>query len=641
MSLASFDVIVVGLGHAGCEAALACARQGLSTLGITLREDRIAVMSCNPAIGGTAKGHLVRELDALGGEMAAAADDAGTHFRTLNGSRGPAVQATRVLCDRDAYALRMQAAVRAQPHLTIWEGEAVHLEVEDGTVRGVRMADGREAGGLKDGTVRGVRMADGREAGGKAVILTTGTFLRALMHEGSRTQVGGRIGDGAAVGLSAVLGALGFRLGRFKTGTPARLLAASIDWDACQAQPGEGEVRPFSERSRHAQAEGTVYPRQPPVSCAITWTTAQTHQVLRENLGLSPLYSGRLEGRGPRYCPSLEDKVVRFASRERHQVFLEPEGPNSPLVYPAGLSTSLPAEIQLAFLRTIPGLERVEVARYGYAVEYDFAHPTQLEPTLETRAIRGLYFAGQLNGTSGYEEAAVQGLLAGLNAALRIRGAPPLVLRRDEAHAGVLIDELVQRGVDEPFRMLTSRSEHRLALREGNAPWRLAEAARRGGLLSAELLERAEATGRAVEAEVSRLRAAGLANRLKQATVDHHLLRAEGLLPADLPAVVAEEAEVVLKYEGYLLQAQRAAKREREAGEGWRIPESLDWRTVRGLSKEAIDRLEAVRPRTVGQAREIPGVSAAAVSLVLVHLERLRRASGGSACKPDLGPSPG
>ncbi|MCI0671919.1 MAG: tRNA uridine-5-carboxymethylaminomethyl(34) synthesis enzyme MnmG, partial [Myxococcaceae bacterium] len=364
----SFDVIVVGLGHAGCEAALAAARMGLSVLGVTLRRDGIAVMSCNPAIGGTAKGHLVRELDALGGEMARAADAAGTHFRTLNASRGPAVQATRVLCDRDAYARIMQATLAAQDGLTVWEGEVVHLEVDGGRIRGVRLKDGREVAA-------------------RAVVLTTGTFLQALMHEGDRKQVGGRLGDAAATGLSDSLRAHGFTLGRFKTGTPARLVRDSIDFTRCERQPGEAPPRPFAARTRAALVAGTPFPVRPQLDCHLTWTTPATHQVLRDNLARSPLFCGDIQGRGPRYCPSLEDKVVRFAQRERHQVFLEPEGAGSPLVYPAGLSTSMPAEVQLDFLRTIPGLEEVQVARYGYAVEYDFAPPTQLLPTLEARRV--------------------------------------------------------------------------------------------------------------------------------------------------------------------------------------------------------------------------------------------------------------
>ncbi|NOJ82596.1 tRNA uridine-5-carboxymethylaminomethyl(34) synthesis enzyme MnmG [Myxococcus xanthus] len=598
-----YDVIVVGLGHAGSEAALACARMGLTTLALTLKRERSAVLSCNPAVGGTAKGHLVRELDALGGEMGRAADQVGTHFKTLNASKGPAVQASRLLCDRDAYAVGMQAVLFSQPNLTVREGEVAALV----------------AGG---GRVEGVVLGDGTQVSASAVLLTTGTFLQALMHVGEQKEVGGRLGDDAARGLSESLRALGFTLGRFKTGTPARLARASIDWDALEPQPGDTLVRPFSWRTKVEGEGGMPFPRQPPVTCALTATTPSTHAVLRDNLHRSPLYQGDIVGRGPRYCPSLEDKVVRFASRERHQVFLEPEGPTSPLVYPAGLSTSLPAEVQLTFMRTIPGLEQVEVVRFGYAVEYDYAPPTQLKATLETKAIAGLYFAGQLNGTSGYEEAAFQGLWAGINAALQVKGEPPFLPGRDEAHGAVLVDDLVTKGVDEPFRMFTSRSEHRLKLREGNADLRLARHGHRVGLLPREALERVEARGRAVAEEVARLKRTGLAARLRRPEVTYAQL-GEGR--EDWPVLsrdVAEEVEVEVKYEGYVAQAARAAAREAESTDRWRIPEGYRFHEVRGLGSEAVEKLTAHRPGTVGQARRIPGLTPAAVSLLLVALKR-------------------
>lgn len=604
----SADVVVIGLGHAGCEAALACARLGLHTVGVTLRADRVAVMSCNPAIGGTAKGHLVRELDALGGEMARAADVAGTHFVTLNASKGPAVRATRVLCDRAAYAAGMQATLAAQPNLSVLEGEVVALDVA---------AD----------RVRGVALRDGRRLAARAVVVTTGTFLQALMHVGEQREVGGRLGDAAATGLSGDLRRLGFTLGRFKTGTPARLLAQSIDWARCRPQPSDPSPRPFSLRTPLAG-----FPQRALVSCGVTHTTEQTHALLRENLHRSPLFQGAITGRGPRYCPSLEDKVVRFADKPRHTVFLEPEGNDSPLVYPAGLSTSLPADVQLAFLRTIPGLEAVEVERYGYAVEYDYAPPTQLHASLETKRVAGLFFAGQLNGTSGYEEAAFQGLLAGINAARSVRAAPPLVLGRHEAHGGVLVDELVTKGVDEPFRMMTSRSEHRLSLREGNAALRLRARGHAVGLVSDAALAQTQQKAAAIAAELERLERRGRLALLRQPAHGWASVTRDDPDAPQLPPDVVDEVETQAKYAGYIAQAERALSRHHEAHDAWPIPAGLDFTQVAGLSREAVEKLGRHAPPTVGHAKRLPGVTPAAITLLVIHLRRTAEAAAGEGC---------
>ena len=624
---APFEVIVVGGGHAGTEAALAAARMGRRTLLVTHSIETLGQMSCNPSIGGIGKGHLVKEVDALGGAMALAADVAGIQWRTLNGSKGPAVRATRAQADRVLYRAAIRSKLENQPNLQIFQQPVDDLILEGDRVAGVV-------------TQSGVRFL------GRTVVLTAGTFLGGLVHIGLQHHRAGRAGDPASITLSERLRELALPVGRLKTGTPPRIDGRSIDYTRLEPQPGDTPVPVFS-----FMGNGTMHPAQVP--CWITHTNTRTHDIIRGGLDRSPMFTGVIEGVGPRYCPSIEDKVTRFADRDSHQIFLEPEGLTTHEVYPNGISTSLPFEVQVAAVHSIAGLENAVITRPGYAIEYDYFDPRGLQPSLETKALRGLFFAGQINGTTGYEEAAAQGLLAGINAARVARDEPVWVPRRETSYIGVMVDDLTTQGVTEPYRMFTSRAEYRLSLREDNADARLTPAGRELGLIDDARWDAFCAKRDAVDAEVARLRKtwvnpttvdASTAERVVGKALDHEynlfeLLRrpevrhaALAQLPggaADLPTAVVEQVEILAKYQGYIDRQADEVQR-RASQEDTPLPPEMDYAAVRGLSIEAQQKLTAIRPMSLGQAARIQGITPATISLLLVHLKRRPRNASGN-----------
>ena len=620
-----FDVVVIGAGHAGCEAALATSKLGLKTALYTINLDTVAQMSCNPSIGGIAKGHLVREIDALGGAMAQVIDRTGIQFRLLNRSKGPAVQAPRAQADRVAYRLEMRRLLEEQDGHHLMQGEVSDILVEKGKLVGVQLKEGER-----------VRA--------KAVIMTTGTFLNGLIHIGLVSYPSGRANEPPSVELSTSLRRLGFALGRLKTGTPPRLKRDSIDFSRFIPQPGDPIPIPFSFTT-----EGIDRPQ---IECYLGYTTPSTHRIIRESLDRSPLYTGKIVGIGPRYCPSIEVKVVNFPDKERHQIFLEPEGYHSQEVYANGVSNSLPVEVQKRFIRSIPGLEEVEFMRPGYAIEYDFVYPTQLKPSLETKGVEGLFLAGQINGTSGYEEAAAQGLMAGINAYLKLARREPLILKRSEAYIGIMIDDLVTKGTQEPYRMFTSRAECRLLLRVDNADLRLTDYGHRVGLIDEEryrkfLKKKEEVTSLQRYLTTTFVKPTSGDNQgeppylldkypLTKPTTLAQLVRRPGvslsdlqpLLPEDTPCTedpqVVATVETEVKYEGYIKRQLKEAAQLRKL-EGRRIPKGFPYHQIPGLSREVVERLQEVQPRNLGQASRIPGVTPAAISIINIYLKKLKR----------------
>ena len=616
-----YDVLVVGAGHAGCEAALAAARMGCETLIVTINLDTIAKMSCNPAIGGLAKGHLVKEIDALGGEMAKNIDKTGIQFRQLNTKKGPAVRSSRAQADKYAYQSEMKRVLERQPRLDIKQLLVDELLTENGECIGIL------------GHTQTAYLA-------KTVILTTGTFLKGLVHLGDVSYSAGRAGESSAEKLSDSFLNLGFEIGRLKTGTPPRVNAHTVNFDAMELQPGDAQPRPFSFSTEQIT--------QSQMPCHLTYTNEKTHQIIRDNLHRSAMYSGRITAIGPRYCPSIEDKVVRFADKDRHQVFVEPEGRDTDEIYLNGISASLPEDVQVDMVHSIKGLENAEIMRFAYAVEYDFAPATQLYPTLETKQVENLYFAGQLNGTTGYEEAAAQGLIAGINAALKVRSKGALILDRSQAYIGVLIDDLVTKDIREPYRMFTSRAEYRLELREDNADLRLTEMGRQIDLVETDTYERFQIKRKRVEEEKNRLeqtrlkpsldtqtrlksvgiseigQPTSLAELLKRPEIHYEQIKQLEPPPQPLPEVVEEQIEIQIKYEGYI-DRQTTQIQQFKKMEHFRIPDDFDYASVRSLKTEACEQLAKIRPISVGQASRIPGVSPADISILMVWVEQYKR----------------